>query len=213
VTAAAMQKWAYVNFALAVLFGVPAFLNAPFGLAAICVSALLSLAVVVRSFGVRYGLCDLALLLLFGPLLTMGIALASFGGTGWSDAALGLAFGATTLWVFQVRQFENLFRSRPENFRTVLGHLNFDRARWVCVLEGFFLLALHPAMAVVVRVPMIFLVLLPLMSVPGVLLINRLFKAQSPLSSTLTSSSRWALSAHMGWTFWWIAALGAVWLS
>jgi 1,4-dihydroxy-2-naphthoate octaprenyltransferase len=212
VSAAAMRRWAVVNLLLAVVFGVPAFLNAPLRLTVICLSAAAALAVIVRNLGARRGLCDLALLLLFGPLLTMGIALASFGRADVSDALLGFAFGAMTLWVFQVRQFENLFRSKPEEFRTFLGHAGFDPARWICVIEGFVLLALQPLAAVFLRVPLVFLMALPLVSVPSVLLINRIYKAASPLSSTLVNSSRWALGSHLAWTLWWLAALGSAWL-
>ncbi|MBX3021013.1 MAG: UbiA family prenyltransferase [Bdellovibrionales bacterium] len=211
-SAAAMKKWALVNLGLAVLFGLPAFMSAPVALAGVCLTAFLALTVVMKNWGSRWGLCDLALLLLFGPLLTMGIALASFGETNLQDVALGVAFGAMTVWVFQVRQFEDLFRSKPENFRTFLGRLNFDKARLACVVEGFILLGLHPSVGVMVRVPLLFLMILPLVSIPSILLMNRLFKAASPLSSSLVGSSRWALLSHLAWTLWWLAALGTAWL-
>jgi 1,4-dihydroxy-2-naphthoate octaprenyltransferase len=212
VSAAEMKKWSLVNLLLAIGFGVPAFLNAPLQLTAVCALALLSLSVLMRNWGTRWGLCDLASVLLFGPLLTSGVALASFGEASWRDGFLGLALGATALWVFQVRQFEDLFRAKPESFRTFLGHLNFDRARWAVVVEGFLLLAVHPSVAVALRVPLLLLAALPLVSLPSVLLINRVHRASSPLSSSLMGSSRWALAAHLAWTLWWILALGLPWL-
>lgn len=211
-SAAEMKRWSFVNFGLAVLFGLPAFWDAPLPLAGVCLGAALALFVLMRGIGTRYGLCDLALIALFGPLLTTGVALASFGETSPNDALLGLAFGATALWVFQVRQFENLFRSKPDAFRTFLGRLDFDRARWVVVIEGFLLLALHPAVGAAVRVSLFFLALLPFASLASVLLVNRVYKASSPLSSSLLGLNRLALASHLAWSLWWALALGAAWL-
>jgi len=211
-SAAEMERWSYVNLALAISFGVPAFLNAPLPLAGVCAGAALSLVIILRGIGTRYGLCDLALIALFGPLLTTGVALASFGQTSWPDVALGITFGATALWVFQVRQFENLFRSKPETFRTFLGRLTFDRARWVVVVEGFLLLAVHPGVGAFLRVPLFFLALLPFASLASILVLNRVYKAASPLSSALVGSSRLGLLSHVSWSLWWGAALGVAWL-
>ena len=58
---------------------------------------------------------------------------------------LGLTFGALTVWVLQTRQLENLFRAKPEGFRTFLGFADFDRARVICIVEGALLLILQPA--------------------------------------------------------------------
>jgi 1,4-dihydroxy-2-naphthoate octaprenyltransferase len=212
VSAQAMQRWAYLNLALAVLFAVPAFFNAPGPLAVICSVALLSLAVVLKNRYARWGIVDLALALLFGPLLTCGIALASFGLTDGRDVALGVGFGALTLWVLQARQLENLFRSKPEGFHTFLGFADFDRARLICIAEGLFLLVLQPAVALALNVPLKFMVLLPLVSTPLILLMGRLWRAASPLSSSLLHSDRWALGSHLAWTAWWVLTLGVTWL-
>lgn len=211
-SAAAMKTWAVVNAVLAAVFGVPAFLNAPFELAVLCMTAVTALYILMKNWGARWGLCDLAILLLFGPLLTMGTALASFGEAGVRDIAIGVAYGAMAVWVFQVRQFEDLFRSNPAASRTFVGWLNFDKARWAVVIEGFLLLGLIPIAAGVIRMAMVPLALLPIASFPFVLLINRIYKAASPLSSTLAQTSRWALFAHMAWTAWWLLALGLAWL-
>lgn len=212
VTAQAMKKWAALNAGLAVLFGVPAFLNAPFDLALICLIAAVALVIVVGKMAVRFGACDFALALLFGPLLTSGIALASFGETFIQDAILGFAFGTLTLWVFQLRQFEDLFRARSENFRTFLGYLSFDQARRVAVSETILLLMIQPICAILMGVPLFLVALTPLVSIPSILTLHRLYRAASPLSSSLVRSSRWALISHLSWTLWWIAALGVAWL-
>jgi 1,4-dihydroxy-2-naphthoate octaprenyltransferase len=212
VTGQAMYRWAWVNLVLAILFGVPAFFNAPFELALVCLAAALCLVLVITKSGVRIGACDLALVLLFGPLLVIGIALASFGESYPQDIILGLAFGVLTLWVFQVRQFEDLFRARSENFRTFLGHLSFDQARKIVIGEGLLLLAIQPAAGYVLGVPILFLVISPLVSVPLIFTLQRFLKAASPLSSSLVGSSKWALASHLSWTLWWVLALGVAWL-
>lgn len=210
--AADMKTWAWMNFALAILFGAPAFRNAPLELLAICVVAFFALAIVVRNALTRWGAVDLALLLLFGLLLTCGIALASFGEANIHDVFLGGALGALTVWVFQVRQFEDLFRAKIETFRTFLGFRGFDRAKRLVILEGLLLLILQPAVALALRVPLVFFALAPLVSIPLVLTVQRFLRASSPLSSSLVGSSRWALASHLAWTAWWILALGVTWL-
>lgn len=212
VRAADMKMWAWLNAALALAFAVPAFLNAPAELALVCLSAVIALGVLLRNWGTKWGFCDLAVGMLFGPLLTCGIALASFGRTGVRDLLLGVALGSLAVWVFQVRQFEDLFRSKPQGFRTFLGYKNFDTSRRVAIGEGAALLILQPAIALILKVPLWSFVFLPLVSVPLVLTVQRFLRAASPLSSALAGSSRMALISHFSWTLWWIAALGAEWL-
>jgi 1,4-dihydroxy-2-naphthoate octaprenyltransferase len=212
VSANAMKKWAVVNFALAIGFGVPAFLNAPLELAMVCAAAGICLLVLWSNRGARYGLSDLALALLFGPLLTCGIALASFGTTGWHDFILGAAFGSLTVWALQVRQLEYLFRSKPESFRTLLGFWSFDRVRSLILVGGILILISQPVIALLLAVPLRFFILLPVVSMPLILFLGRVRTAASPLSSNLIHADRWALGSHVAWAAWWILALGASWL-
>lgn len=212
VRAADMKRWAWLNFSLAVLFGVPAFFNAPRDLAVVCGLAALSLLIVMRGWGTRWGLADLALGLLFGPLLTMGIALASFGEADLDDLLLGVSFGALTVWVFQVRQFEAAFRARPESSRSLIGHLDFDWARRLLVYEGVALLILQPAAAMALKLPLMFLGLTAIVGAPMILTLWKFVRAASPLSSNLIKSSHWALASHVVWTVWWMLALGVAWL-
>lgn len=211
-SAAEMRRWALVNFILSVIFGAPAILRAPLELALVCMTAGACLWILLRRFGTRFGLCDLALVLLFGPLLTLGTSLASFGETSWADAALGLALGLSAAWVFQVRQLENLFRSKPESFHTLLGRFNFDRVRWILIVEGFLLLSIQPAVSGVLRVPLVALAVLPIASFPSIWLMNRIYKSTSPLASTLVDCSKLARTSHFAWAGWWIVALGLTWL-
>lgn len=207
-----MRRWAWVNFALAAGFAIPAFVGAPWPLAGIGGAAGVALFIFQRNFGTRFGFCDLALLLLFGPLLTMGTALASFGVTGWRDAALGFAFGSSTLWTFQVRQFGDLFRSRPQDFHTFLAFFGFDRARAMALVEGFLLLAIYPLVALVLRLPIFTMALIPLMCLPLIITLHRLHKSASPLSSDMVGLRQSAVLSHLVITFWWVAALGVTWL-
>lgn len=211
-SAASMKKWAAMNFALALAFGFPAFFISPIPVAAICTAAFACLAVIGWNRLTRFGVSDLAIALLFGPLLTLGICYSSFGGANWRDVLIGVAFGSLTLWVFQYRQFENLFRSRPEIFRTFLAYRNFDGARLICVGEGALLLVLQPALAWMLGVPWAFLAWLPAVSIPLILSMVKLYRSASPLSSNLVNSDRWALSAHAAFALWWIAVLGAAWV-
>lgn len=210
-SASEIRNWAFLNLALAIAFGLPVFASAPATLVLVCGLAAIALLFLVYNLGTRWGFCDLAVLLLFGPLLTSGVALASFGQVRFSDVILGLAFGAMTLWVFQIRQFENLFRSKPESFRTFLAYQNFDRARRIGIVEGGSLLAIHWLSAFVLGVSATWLWLLPLFSLPLVSLVYRLRSSSSPLSSALVHLSRAALTCQLAWAMWWCLALGFSW--
>lgn len=212
VRAVDMQRWAWVNGLLSVLFGVPAFLHAPLELSVICGLAFVALVVVVKNWWADWGVTDLALALLFGPLLTTGISLASYSEWTTADLWLGVALGLMTAWTLQIRQFEKLFRSRPEGFRTFLGHLDFDHAKRAAVVEGIALIIIQPWVAFQLGLPMSFWVLLPLVSAPSILLIGRIGRAASPLSSSLLKCESWALAAQWMWMGWWILALGSQWL-
>lgn len=212
VSASEMKKWAWVNLGLAVALSVPAFFIAPIPVAVICTFAFFALSLLGWNRGARWGLSDVSLALLFGPLLTLGIAYSSFGEANPRDVWIGTAFGMLTLWVFQYRQFENLFRSKPEEFHTFLAYLNFDRARAVCAAEGALLLLLQPLVAWKMGVPWIQLAFLPLVSIPLAMSIVRLYRSASPLSSRLVNSDRWALVAHAAFAGWWIVVLGLTWV-
>ncbi len=212
VTAGAMQKWAWVNIALAIVFALPAFFHTPGPLTAVCAVAALCIGLIIQNKFTRFGISDLALACLFGPLLTVGIALASFAAWNVRDLVLGIGFGALTAWVFQVRQFENLFRSKAEGIRTFLGFWDFDRARMMGIGEGVFLVMLHFLNAVYLGIPLGFLLLLPLVCAPLIYTLWCLGRASSPLSSSLIHSQRHALMSDLALTSWWIAALGFTWL-
>lgn len=212
VTAAALRQYAWINAGLALLFGLPAFFNAPFELTTLCFLAGFALAVISQKWGRRWGLCDLAMLMLFGPLLTCGIALASFARFNLSDIVLGLALGSLTLWVFHVRQFGFLFRSKPEMFRTCIAWMPFDRARKVVVAEGYAILAMQAVAALWLRIPVLYLGLIVLVGWPLNLTVLRIWRAGSPLASELMDISRWALFSHLAWCGWWIVGLGSIWV-
>lgn len=212
VTAVQMRKWAWLNAGLAVLFGIPAFFNAPLELTAICILAVLALATISQSWGRRWGLCDFAMFMLFGPLLTCGIALASFSKFNQADIFLGAALGALTVWVIHVRQIEFLFRSKPEMFRTLLGFLPFERARILVMTEAYLVLLLQLGVSVWLRLPMFFIILTLAVGWPMILTVQNIQKASSPLASPLAGISKWALGSHLTWTIWWLLALGSVWV-
>lgn len=212
VTAAALKKWSWVNAVLALVFGVPAFFNAPVDLFIVCLLSVAALYVIGKNIGRRFGLCDLALWLVFGPLLTCGIALASFARFNMADLFLGCALGALTLWVFHLRQFEYLFRSRPEMFHTFIAYLPFDRARLLVAAEGYLVLLLQIGVGVWLRLPLVVIAFAFLAALPLTTTTLRVWRAESPLASQLVKVSRAALASHFSWTLWWVLGLVAPWL-
>jgi len=212
VTAQAMKWWALLNLALALCVSAYILVQAPLALLGVCVGALVLMGGIAQGWGARFGICDLALVLLFGPLLTAGTALAVSGRVDITNLSLGLALGLMTLWVFQVRQLENLFRSKGATFRTFLGQLSFDRVKWVCLLEAGAIACAQGLVAWNLRGSWVTLMGLVLFAGPMVLASSRIFRAASPLSSSLVQMSRWAEISHVSLLVWWMVTLGVAWL-
>ncbi|MGE4133535.1 MAG: prenyltransferase [Bdellovibrionales bacterium] len=212
VTAVAVRRYAWINAGVALAFGLPALSMAPFELAVLCAISAVAILAVTSRWTRRWGLSDLGFFALFGPLLTTGVALASFAEFTSSDLLLGGVFGATALWVFHVRQFEFLFRSKAENFRTFLFFFPFDRAkRWV-IGETALVALLQVGVAMNLRVPIEMLAMVVPVCAPMAWTAYRLSQAISPLSSSLLSLSRYALAAQAAWACWWVFSLGLQWL-
>lgn len=212
VTALALKRWAIVNFTLAVLFGLPPLLAGPADLWIVVGIAALALFVLSRKSGLRFGLCDFAIFLLFGPLLTAGVALSAYGEVTPSDLGLGALIGSLTVWVFQVRQFEHLFRSRPDMFHTCLGYWSFETARAFVVFEAGLLTLLQAGFGAALGVSGFGLALLPIAAVPLLNCAFRIRRAGSPLASEFIGISRVALLAHFSWTIWWTQGLVSLWV-
>lgn len=212
VRAVDMKRWALAHLVLAVLFAIPAFYFAGWPLVMLCLVASSLIFLFAKKIGLRQGLCDLMIFLLFGPLLTIGMGLATSGRAGIADIILGSAFGLLTSWVLELRQFEGLFRLNPQSSRTFLGFKSFDWAKGWCVWGALMVMIAEPVLGLAMRLPLVFFILAPMVSIPLILTVRRFQSAASPLSSKLIHLSRWALMSHGAWTLWWIVALGATWL-
>ncbi len=212
VSAQWMLRWAWVNLFLVCLFaGLASFQNPPTILGVAVASALCLLVLTLR-WGARFGLCDLGVWLLFGPLISIGVAATSFGQVRREDLVLGAAIGLISLFSLQLRQVSSLFRSRAEAFRTFLGFLSYDTVRKLLLVEGLLLISLQPLVALALRMPIVFLLLQPLFAWPMARSLNRLQRAASPLSSEWLSLTIAVQAGHLGLLSWWILGLGLLWL-
>jgi 1,4-dihydroxy-2-naphthoate polyprenyltransferase len=215
-TAHEMSRWGWVNAGLALACGVPALWLWPMPLLVICVLAMGAVWIWTRatrwsSRWARAGAMDVSVFLLFGPLLTLATATASFGEWSAVHVWLGVFFGLVTLWVLQVRQLADLFRARPKGFRTFLASLSFDRAKSVVVWSGYLVVFCWPLLAALLRVPLVSMLFLPLASWPLLAAIEKVRRARSPLSSDLLRMPGKVMAAYWWITGWWIMVLSAPW--
>ena len=211
VTAWKMRRWAWVNAGCALLCGLPAFWHSPGPIALLAGSAACMVLLVLHKAGQRWGLTDVALALIFGPLLTAGVAVASFGRVLLADVALGAACGVWALWVFHVRQFESMFRIQPEMFRTWLGRLPFDRAQTFVIFAAGFVVLIQLLVAYFFARPAGLWWLWPVAFWPMLWTAVQILRATSPLASTLLGVSRVALGAHIMGMAWWALVLSRPW--
>lgn len=207
-----MRRWAVLNLAIAGILGGLASIVDPFSVFGLAAIAAICVLVLTYRFGARFGLCDLSVLLLFGPLVSVGVSLTSYSLYSVYDVILGTCLGLTTLFSLQIRQVASLFRSRKEAFRTYLGYLNYESARRLLILTGVLCLIANPIVALIFRMPLVFLLVQPLFAWPLAHCVSRIHTARSPLSSEWLKLSQTGVRAQLGLLSWWILVLGLMWL-
>ncbi|NCN42157.1 prenyltransferase [bacterium] len=204
-----IQRWAYVNAALAVGIGI--YLLWGHWLLFLGLGALTALSILFYSnmtpFWNRLGAGDFWITLLFGPLLFFSIWVSVYSPENpiklsrlllLDGVLLSLCFGLLASWTFQVRQFQGIFKRQPGSFRTIVSRLNFDQARKFLALEGGLFFALQSICFYFIWGDLLSSLFLfgAGLSLWGIL--KQIFGLASPLSSAMLSLKGRALKAH-GW--------------
>jgi 1,4-dihydroxy-2-naphthoate octaprenyltransferase len=203
-----VKSLAYRSLILGILCGLPAVLNSPQILLVIGGAALLGvLAYSNQPFGVKYrALGGLAVFLLGGPLLTLGMAQATFGRLDWGVLSLGCFFGMASLCVNHAGNFQDIEADQARKLKTLASSFGFNLARhffplfYVVAFGGVFLAigwnALPPILGIALCA-----------SLPWIAkFISTIYKASGPASALLVPIRKDSLLIHL--TFGVAAALG-----
>ena len=105
-----VRRGAWVAFAAGVLCGLPAVVTEPMVLAGVAALGLLgAIGYSARPLSLKYvALGDLAVLLLCGPVLTLGAAASAFGRIDGGVLWLGLWFGAAAVVILHVNNMQDI---------------------------------------------------------------------------------------------------------
>ncbi len=208
-----VRRWALVNVILAALVASVIVILKPLvslvfgilGLTLVWAHSVLPLKFV------RWGLADLIVLILYGPILYMGTLLALGVSLQHFQWFLSLGLGGLALVTIQAKYLGSLFRLSPSHFRSRLFFLPFDRLKWAYIFELVVVVVIFGisygkaglpwGVATAVFVPALFM---------SFRIAWRTLSARSPLSSKLVNLEG-DLSWHtVFWIFGWLWTLSIV---
>ncbi len=173
----ALAQVAWAAFALGALCGLPALLREPALLGVVAIAALGAWGY-SSGPGLKYrALGDLAVVLLCGPVLTVGFALAAFGQASWLVAVLGLAFGFAAVGILHVNNLQDMTIDAAAGARTIALRLGAAGSRGYLVAVYALALVAWPVAAIASGLPLR-AALVPLIAiVPIAALVVRLVRA------------------------------------
>ena len=173
----ALARVAWAAFALGALCGLPALLREPALLGVVAVAALGAWGY-SSGPGLKYrALGDLAVVLLCGPVLTVGFALAAFGQASWLVAVMGLAFGLAAVGILHVNNLQDMAIDAAAGARTIAQHLGAAGSRGYLVVVYALAIIAWPMAVIVSGLPWL-AALVPLVAVvPIAALVTRLVRA------------------------------------
>lgn len=174
-----VERAALFAFGAGALFGLPTLIAEPALLIIVAIAAFGSWGY-SSGVGLKYrALGDIAVLLLCGPLLTAGFALAAFGGFDLLIVALGLAFGLAAVGILHVNNLQDMANDAGRGIRTVALALGLSGARRYLVAVYAAALVIWPIAALAAGLHVV-AALVPLVAaVPAGQLVKRLLDASA----------------------------------
>lgn len=194
---------------LGLLAGVPTLLRAPGPMAVVGLLALIGTAGYSgKPFGLKYrALGDLAVILLCGPVLTLGVGVAATGALQAPLVPLGLAFGLLAVGILHTNNLQDMEADRARGAATVAGLLGESGSKAYLVLlyvlgvAAWIYTALSLHMGLFLAVPALALV-------PTARLVGKVLRAPSLAAPELALLRIEAAQTHLAWGVLFIVALG-----
>lgn len=151
--AGTLRRVAWLAFGVGGLLGLPALIAEPVLLGVVGLAALGAWGYSAGP-GLKYrALGDVAVVLLCGPLLTVGFAVAAFGQASWANVALGLTFGFAAVGILHVNNLQDMGVDAAAGARTVALALGAGGSRVYLVLIYAVALFLWPIAARIAGLP------------------------------------------------------------
>lgn len=197
----AMRRAAYALFAAGLVCGLPAFVRAPVPLAIVAALVLAGgLGYSGRPFGLKYrALGDLAVLLLCGPALTLGMGAAATAALVPALLPLGIAFGLLAVGILHSNNWQDIDIDRAAHAKTVASLIGpaWSRGYLVALYVGAAVAWIGAAIALSLPV---WATALPLVAcIPSARLLARVLRAgdlQAPAFALLRVE---AAQLHLAW--------------
>jgi 1,4-dihydroxy-2-naphthoate octaprenyltransferase len=176
-----VRRSALVFAAIGLVLGVPAFVASPAALGLIGALAIVAGLGYSSGPGLKYrALGDLAVVVLCGPALTIGMALGTFGRFDTFVVFAGLALGLAAVGLLHVNNFQDMTLDAARRART-LAHLLGPRGSRVYLVAVYALAFVAWTVAYVSAARTTHLLALPFIAViPVAVLCGRLLAAQDP---------------------------------
>lgn len=193
-----LKRVGLVALSCGVLLGIPAVLNSPAILLGIAVMGAAGVAGYSnRPFSIKYRVYgEFSILLLLGPLLSVGYSIAFFGKFSLALVFLGLSAGFLAWAIHHAGHISHILRDETRGTRTVATALGFRNSRVLLVL---IYLGAYSSLGVAVGFYhlSIYAGLLGLAVVPWVVkLVLRIFRASGPSSALLSSVKKSAAQIY-----------------
>jgi 1,4-dihydroxy-2-naphthoate octaprenyltransferase len=176
-TSGALRRAAAIAFGLGLVFGIPVIVAEPLLLALVAVSAFGAWGY-SSGVGLKYrALGDVAVLLLCGPVLTVGFSLAAFGRFDVLVVTLGLALGFAAVGILHANNFQDMENDQSRGVRTLALLMGVAGSRGYLVAVYALALAVWPLAALLGGLHVVAALLPLLAAVPVAQLIARLITA------------------------------------
>ncbi len=191
VRAVTVKRVGFILLFLAIALGLPALINHPSLAILIAIMALIAgIEFSSKQLGLKYrGYGEIVLFLLSGPLVSVGFswAVAPLATpVNWGPIILiGSVFGAATVYVYHLKNIEDIFIDSQSGVRTLAVSQGFDRAKKFLWVLGVAILVAFTALGTSTERPIIVLAFAVLLGVNIFRVTRQVSRIASPLSSEI----------------------------
>lgn len=204
-----LRRVSHILYTVGLACGLPAFLRAPVPMLIVGVLAVIGgVGYSGKPFGLKYrALGDLAVLLLCGPALTLGMGVAASGQVVPALIPLGLAFGLLAVGILHTNNWQDVDIDRRARAKTVAGVIGPSASR--VYLVALYLLATAAWVGAALALSLTWALAIPLVAwLPTARLLRRVLTARDPHTPTLALLRVEAAQLHLMWGVLFIVTLG-----
>lgn len=210
-SARGVERVARLSLLAGVALGIPTVMRAPGPMAVVAILALVGTAGYSgRPFGFKYkALGDLAVILLCGPVLTLGMGIAATGTLVEALVPLGMAFGLLAVGILHANNLQDIGLDGSRGARTVASLLGEGSSKAYLVLLYAAGIAGWVATALWLSLPVLAAIIPVVALIPTGKLLSKVLRAPTMQAPELALVRIEAAQLHLAWGVLFIVALGA----